>query len=34
MMRGLITALEHHQALYPTDADGEKELRPQMPSMP
>jgi arylsulfatase A-like enzyme len=34
MMRGLITALEHHQALYPTDADGEKELRPRMPSMP
>jgi arylsulfatase A-like enzyme len=31
MMRGLIARLESYQALYPTDADGKKELRPQMP---
>jgi len=31
MMRGLIAALEHHHALYPTTGDGDQELRPRMP---
>lgn len=30
MMRGLTTALEEHQALYPVDTDG-KELKPRIP---
>jgi arylsulfatase A-like enzyme len=31
MMRGLVRALEHHQALYPRTKDGKKELKPQLP---
>jgi len=31
MMRGLVAALEKHQALYPVDLDGKTELRPQLP---
>jgi arylsulfatase A-like enzyme len=31
MMRGLVTALEKHQALYPVDRDGRTELKPQLP---
>jgi arylsulfatase A-like enzyme len=31
MMRGLIAALEKHQALYPVDEDGKTELKPLVP---
>lgn len=31
MMRGLISALEEHEALYPIDPDGKTELKPRLP---
>lgn len=31
MMRGLVTSLEQHQALYPREQESGAELRPQMP---
>jgi len=31
MMRGLITALEKHNALYPVDKDGSTPLKPKLP---
>ncbi len=31
MMRGLVAALEKHQALYPVEEDGKTELKPQVP---
>jgi len=31
MMRGLIAALEKHNALYPVDKDGKTPLKPRLP---